>query len=198
MKRFEDDPEDLANQLETLKAQVAQLLAAAQQPASGGVSAADLERILLRTNQVAADAAQRAANPSNPTHPDISVYSYPEGDRARPRTFKCEMFWAGYDLGLDTTTAEEIELLNRAEPGLYPFRRTDKTMDVLTVTGERNAGGTLTKLLFTFPTKENLETLPGMDAMLRWAFHVQSAEERELATLRQQLEAMKAQAGVAA
>lgn len=177
--------EDLATQVATLQATVQALLT---QRASDRLGDEKLEAILVRVAQISADAQERAANPSNKTHPGMSAYSYPEGDRARPRPpFKCPMFWNGYDLTMDTTTAEEIELLNLAEPGEYDFLRTDKSRDRFAVAGERNPGGSLARLLFTFSTKENRETLPSMVEMLRHGFHVKSPEQLELEALRRKV-----------
>jgi hypothetical protein len=180
--------EDLATQVAALQATVQALLA----QKAGGIGEDKLEAILLRVAQMSADAQERAANPSNKTHPGMSVYSYPEGDRARPRPpFKCPMYWNGYDLTPDTTTAEEIELLNLAEPGIYRFLRTDKSPETLRVVGDRDPAGALSRLLFTFPTKENRDTLPSMAALLRDAFQIKSPEQLELEALRRQVAALQ-------
>jgi len=195
-----DDPldetagEDLATQVAALQATVQALLA----QKAGGLGEDKLEAILLRVAQMSAEAQERAANPSNKTHPGMSVYSYPEGDRARPRPpLKCPMFWNGYDLTPDTTTAEEIELLNVAEPGEYTFVRSDKSTDRFQVKGERSPSGAFARLEFTFPTRENRETLPSMVDMLRAGFHVKSPEQLELEALRRQVAALTP-AGVSA
>lgn len=175
-----DEGLTLQERLDALQEQVAALLAS-----KASTQNDDLEKILLSVAQMSADAHERAANPSNKTHPGISVFSHPEGDRARPRTpFKCEMFWVGYPLDLDTTTVEEIELLNLAEPGTYSFKRSDRSTETLTITGERAPDGRIEKLLFTFPVRENRETLPSMEDMLRSAFGVKTPEQRELDELR--------------
>lgn len=181
--------DDLAAQVSALQETVAALLA--QQKAVGGLTDERLELILNKVAETQAAAAERAANPSNKTHPGMSVYSYPEGDRARPRAFKCPMTWAGYPLDLDTTTAEEIELFNLAEPGTYTFRRTDGSLDELTVEGKRSPGGQIASLHFTFVVKERRDTLPSIVDMLRFAFRIKSPQEVELEQLRAQLEAMR-------
>jgi hypothetical protein len=178
-----DDTATLQEQLDALQGQVAALLAAKSTPAASDDER--LEKILLRVTQMSAEAHERAANPSNKTHPGISVFSYAEGDRARPRqALKCEMFWVGYPIDTDTTTAMEIEMLNQAEPGSYPFIRTDKSTDTLTISGERAPDGKIAKLLFTFPVQERRETLPSMEDMLRTAFGIKTPEQIELDTLR--------------
>lgn len=180
--------EDLATQVAALQATVEALLT----QKAGGLGDDKLEAILMRVAQMSAEAQERAANPSNKTHPGMSVYSYPEGDRARPRPpLKCPMFWNGYDLTPDTITAEEIELLNLAEPGDYTFVRTDKSTDRFAVNGERSPGGQLARLLFTFSTRENRDTLPSMADMLRAGFQIKSPEQLELEALRRQVAALQ-------
>lgn len=176
----DDDDLTMAEKFEALQEQVAALIAAKSTPDDDR-----LEKILLRVAQMSADAHERAANPSNKTHPGISVFSYPEGDRARPRPeLKCEMYWVGYPIDLDTTTAEELELLNLAEPGVYAFIRTDRSRDTLTINGDRTPDGRVAKMMFQFPVTENRETLPSMTDMLRTAFGVKSPEQLELDALR--------------
>jgi len=196
----ESDDLTMAEKLEAMQAQLEALIA----QKSGTPDDDRLEKILLRVAQMSADAHERAANPSNKTHPGISVFSYPEGDRARPRTeLKCEMFWVGYPIELDTTTVEEIDLLNMAEPGIYQFQRynhkaSSPSLDKLTVTGETDPNGTLTKLLFTFNTihHENRDT--PMTDILRTAFGVKSPEEVEIDALRAEVARLKAREAVGA
>lgn len=186
-----DEPDDLALQVAALQATVEALLKEKTQ--SGGISEEKLELILGRVAQMSADAAERAANPSNKSHPGISVYSYPEGDRARPRPdFKCLMFWAGYPMGTDTTTAEEIELLNQAVPGVFTITRTDGSPMQLTVEGTADAAGNLSRLEFVFATKENRETLPSLTGMLRQAYKIKTPEQLELERLRKEVEELRA------
>lgn len=196
---FEMEGEDLQAQIAALKATVDALLEAQTRPtASGGVLTEDrLETILLKVAKISAEAQERAANPSNKTHPGISVYSYAEGDRERPRpAFTCPMYWVGFPVDLDTTTAEEIELFNQARPGVFAFTRTDGRPEKLTVTGDQDAGGALTRLLFEFPVKEDRETLPSMAAILRQAYGIKTPEQIELDALR--AEVAKLRVGAAA
>lgn len=181
---------DLHDQVAALTAQVQALLA--QQTTSGGVSPQMLQELLTNVTQAQALAYERAANPSNKSHPGISVFSYPEGDVANPRPpFKCRMFWVGYELDYDTTEAEHIELLNQIAPGSYTFRRTDGSTDTLVVKGQFDALGGLGRLLFEFEVKERRNTLPSAIAMLRDALGLLSPQEAELADLRQKLEAAR-------
>jgi hypothetical protein len=195
----DDDQEDLQTQVLHLTAQVQMLLSAQRSGGGQGLSEDHLERMLARVAQISAEAQERAANPSNKTHPAISVFSFPEGDRARPRweimPFKCKMTWVGADLDYDNTRADELELLNLAEPGEYRFRRINGVLDTLTITADRAPSGAVDKLHFTFPTRENRDTLPSMADMLRSAFHVKSAEQQEIDALKAQLAAALATSG---
>lgn len=198
-KRDDDDEttgEDLATQVAALQEQVQALLKL--QVSGGGITDARLEQILNKVAATQAAAMEHAANPSNKTHPAISVFSYPEGDRARPRAFKCPMTWVGHPLDLDTTTAEEIELFNLAEPGLFTFLRTDKSTDTLTVEGERDPGGQLTKLHFRFKVHEGRDTLPSVPDMLRSAFRVKSPQELQLEAMQAEITALRAAQAVSA
>lgn len=67
-------------------------------------------------------------HPENVDHPGLSVYSYPEGNVARPKPdLKCKMFWVGYELKTDTLTPSELELLNRLQPGEFRVTKADGT-----------------------------------------------------------------------
>lgn len=141
------------------------------------------EDLLRKHAQINAEAmatatGQQAVRP----HPGISVFSYPEGDLARPRPdLKCKMFWVGHPLEDSTVTAEERELLNQAEPGIFPITKTDGSRILLTVTAERDGQHALTKLLFTFPCRgEHKHNLPSMTDMLREAYGRLSDEKTVL------------------
>lgn len=180
-----DEDDDLRDQIAALQAQVQSL--ATLKASTGGLDEAALERILARVALVSAEAQERAVNPSNRTHPGVSPFSYAEGDRAKPRALKCPMFWVGYDLDLDTTTAYEIELLNQAQPGTYQFQRTDGMVSQMTVTADRGPAGEISRLLFDFNTKEQKETLPSMVSMLQQAFGIKTPEQLEIERLRAKL-----------
>lgn len=201
------DPKDYVakkdDETATLKAQVAALAEQVQallatQRASGGITAEQLKDVMTEVVKVQAEAHSAAMREiaerdqrDDVNYPRISAFSYPEGDRKRPRPLlKCRMFWAGADIDWDTTTATELELLNAIEPGDFIFRRIGGAPENLTVTGERNASGKLTKLDFTFKTKEQRDTLPAMVSMLRDALGVKSPIEQEVEMLRAKLAAL--------
>lgn len=199
-----DETAELRAQLAEMRAQIASLATAKAQ--GGGITADQLKEVMSGLIQMQADAnlaAQREMAERDMrddlNYPKVSAFSYPEGDRARPRPpFKCRMFWNGYDLDWDTTTARELELLNVVEPGIFTFRRIGGAPETLTVTGERNARGEFSKLDFAFPAKEQRDTLPSMAVMLRDALGLKTAEQLEIEALRAKVEALTATATVAA
>jgi len=197
MKKTSEDTADLRAQIAALSSQV-QLLTQSQMQ-GGGITAGQLKDVLAELVKVQADAHLAAMREiaerdqrEDLNYPRISAYN-PLGDKAHPRDpFKCRMFWNGFDMDWDTTTAEEIRLLNLVEPGQYRFRRIDgRTWEQMTVTGERNATGALSKLEFFFPTKENRDTLPSMVSMLRDILGVQTPEQQEIARLKAELEKLR-------
>lgn len=200
-----DETAELRAQLATLAAQVDALTTARVQ--SGGITADQLEAVLSKLVTVQADAHSAAMREiaerdqrDDLNYPRISAYSYPEGDKKHPRDpFKCRIFWNGFDMDWDTTTAQEIELLNRVEPGDYTFRRVDgRTFEKIAVNGDRKADGTLSRLEFFFPTKENKDTLPSMVSMLRDILGVKTPEQERIAELERQIAQLVAKATVAA
>jgi hypothetical protein len=187
----ESDTQTMLAQLAALQQQVQAMQMA--QAASGGMTPAQLEAILLRVAEATAAAQERAANPSNKTHPAISAFSYPEGDVARPKPpFKCEMFWVGFPLEIEMLTPEEVILFNLAVPGEFQFARIGDQPGIksgkLTITGTTAADGKLARLEFIFPCRgDEKNLLPGMVSMLRDAVGLptKAAElEAEVAMLR--------------
>lgn len=188
-RQMKDDDDDLRGQIAALQATVKML---AEQKSGGQMDESRLEAMFTRVGTMIAEAQERAANPSNKIHPGISVYSYPEGDVKRPRPdFKCEMYWLGYPAGLDNTTAEEMELMNQAEPGDYNFRRTDGGLEKFVVTAHRDAGGKPTRLLFSIPDYSNRAAWPDNPTILRQALRIKSPQELELEKLRAEVEALR-------
>ncbi len=152
------------------------------------------DETLQKRAQYEAEAHARLTHRENEHHPGKSVYSYPEGDVARPKpALKCKMYQCGYDLSPDTITPEEIDLLNQLTIGVFTFKRTDGTTEKLTVTGELDPQGQPARLLINYPCKGELRhNLPPLTDMLRHALGLQSVEQTALAALRAELEALKA------
>src|ERR1051326_2860242 len=56
-----------------------------------------LEQILLKTAEVSAQSMKTAMKPENDQHPGHSVFSYPEGDKAKPRpVIPHQFFWNNF------------------------------------------------------------------------------------------------------
>lgn len=188
----DDDQDDLRTQLAEMQAQMQTLLAA--KTSSGGLSAEQIEAMMIRVAQISAEAQERAANPSNRQSLGKSPFSYPEGDAKRPRAFKYPMLQCGYEMELDTTSAEEIELMNAAEPGNYTFTRLDGTTDTLSVIADRAPDGSINKLHFNFNAKDRRESIPSpWRVLLRDALRIPTPEQQELAKLKAELQALKSQ-----
>jgi hypothetical protein len=134
---------------------LALLLERLNQPSTGGMTAEQLAEILHATGLSTANAMQKALKPENAFHPGVSVYSYPEGDRDRPRpALRCAMSWVGHPIDSGNEGNEhwyELELLNQMEPGAYTVHKTDQSEVQLTVTGIKAPDGTLERMDFTFP-----------------------------------------------
>lgn len=191
-KEIDTDTQTLQEQVAALSAQVQAMTSVAAK--SGGIDADTLEAMLSRVATMTAAAQDRMLHPDNREHPGISAYSYPEGDLKRPRPdLKIPMTWVGYPLTTDTLTWQEIDLLNRAEPGEYRFTRTDKTTDTLTIRADRDSLGGVTKLHVVFLTSERKDTLPSMVDMLRDAFAIPTPEQEEIAKLKAELARLKTQ-----
>lgn len=203
-KETVSETQDLQAQVHALQATVEMLTSAMRQGSGGGITAEQLRDVMKEVVTVQADAHKAAMKEiaerdqrDDLNYPRKSVFSYPEGDKARPRPeLKCPMLWVGGAIDYDTTTASEIEYLNQYEPGDYTFKRTDGvTTEKLTVTGERTAAGKVSKLSFAFPTKEQRDTLPTMVSILRDGLGIKSPMEDQIARLLAKVAALEAQSG---
>jgi hypothetical protein len=152
MPRHEDSSEIPSSApLALTQDQFTALLAAVTQPANAGLDAAKLREILLETSQVSAQAMKRAMKPENDTHPGKSVYSYPEGDAAKPRpVLPHELYWQGFPVHQYPETQHwlELELLARLQPGEYfVSKANNEGAHKISVRGERDATSKLTKIV---------------------------------------------------
>jgi hypothetical protein len=111
---------------------------------------------------------RKALNPINPIHPGISAYSYPEGDRARPKPhLVCDQFYENNaPLREDQLSPEEIESYNRVANAI------PKPGDRLLawdgrLKAERTDNGR--RVMITFPTKsvDDLNRANGVSILFR-------------------------------
>lgn len=157
--------------------QFAELLQMVGQASGSGVTAETLRTILREVSQISATSMRKALKPENPQAPDISVYSYPEGELAKPRPkLRCDITWGGAPLRdlAHTLTAREIDLLNQIEPGVYRVTRTDGQTVELAVTGTRGATGAWETLTAVFPvTRQDKDFIPPLPV---WLYQITHAD----------------------
>lgn len=125
-------------------------------PAPSGFDPAQLAEILKATGLSTAQAMQQALKPENAFHPGVSCYSYPEGDRDKPRpALRCAMTWVGAVIDPETEHWYELELLNQIQPGEYRVTNADMSQTTLTVRPEMDSTtGKLDKLHLSFPVRD--------------------------------------------
>ena len=117
-----------------------------------------------------AKAHQKLAKPENATHPGISVYSRPGGERDNPKPpFQAKhVKWAGTDVPHGTSTADEVDLLNALTPGVYQCTKSDDTKFAVTVVLEKNpATGEAERLEVQWNAKVHGSNVRSLRAMCR-------------------------------
>lgn len=135
--------------------QIAQTLAKVQAQAS---QSADTGGMLDKMTATLAELATRS-RPENPETAAISAYSYPEGDKAHPKApLKCDMYWVGYPMTIETLRPDEVDALNRLEPGDYFVTKGNGIRIPFTVAGKRKQNGDLSELWISFPCKDDQKT----------------------------------------
>src|SRR5688572_27831468 len=104
-KRDTDDVVTQSDFLSAMKALIDSMKSAS--PADAERTALEAERLMLERERITREM------PENKQAPGVSVFSYPEGDLKHPKPdLKCAMYWAGYELTLETLTPTEVDLLN--------------------------------------------------------------------------------------
>ncbi len=118
--------------------------------------------------EASARAHQQLNKKENDFCPEKSVYSYPEGDRERPRPeMRCDTYWCGDKVEEKSLhTVLERELMNRVSPGSYLCSRPDGSTIKVDVIGTYDHKKELTKVEFTFPVERNMQ-VPSMTTWLR-------------------------------
>lgn len=105
---------------------------AALTQSGGGITEAQLDRLLEKTAGTTADAFRQALIPENKIHPAVSAFSYPEGDLKRPKpTLAIEVIYCGYRQRADNLTPEEVIACNALADGqVYEARNGNWTARV--------------------------------------------------------------------
>ena len=134
-----------------------------------------LEDILTRTAQVSATSMQRALKPENQDHPGVSVFSYPEGDKARPRpTLPFRFFYNNFPVHKfpETHHWRELELASQLEPGTFTVLRKDGSPMQVEVTADRDPKGVITEIKVAFSVaREHKDHIPAMSVVLYQLAH---------------------------
>lgn len=105
-----------------------------------------------------AKAMQKAMRPENETHPGVSAFSYPEGDRAKPKPALPFAFsYNGYPVSKfpETQHWRELELMAQVTPGTYTVLRKDGSVMTVEVSAEKDANGAITALDLHFPVSRD-------------------------------------------
>lgn len=164
------------------------VLSLAQRQARQRVDAA------TETQAATAKAMQKAMRPENETHPGISAFSYPEGDRARPRvTLPFEFFLNGYPCHKfpETEHWRELELMAQVKPGVFTVLRRDGSLMKVDVEGTKDANGTVTRIEVKFPiTREERWLVPPKIVLLHQLVH-QDADNLQALFLESMTEYMR-------
>jgi len=136
-----------------------------------GITKDDLAAILEANSK----GMQKAMKPENETHPGKSVFSYPEGEVARPKgDLPFQFFYNGYPCHKfpETETWREWELMREVTPGQYTVIRKDGSVMAVTVEGDRDANGNLTALRVIFPiSREEKWLVPPKQVVLYQLIH---------------------------
>lgn len=86
----------------------------AEKSVQAGLSAEQFEAVLERVGEKNAVAMHRALIPENPYHPEISAFSYPEGDRERPKPkLRVPTYFCFIEEREDRLTPAEIDGYNK-------------------------------------------------------------------------------------
>lgn len=171
------------------------LIAALTASKAEGITKEDLQQILEANSK----GIQKAMKPENEFHPGKSVFSYPEGDIARPKgDLPFAFFYNGYPSHMfpETETAREWELMKQVTPGEYTVVCKDGSLMAVTVKGETDASLKLTKLDVHFAvTRETKSIVPPKSVVLYQLVYPDNPRQRFLEAM---TEYLTAQMGAAA
>lgn len=149
-----------------------------------------LKTLLLETNRT----ARKEAKPENETHPGKSVFSYPEGDVARPKpTLDYPFFYNSYPCHKfpETEHWRELELMRQVQPGEYTVMRKDFSLMKVTVTGERDADSKLTAVRVEFPvSREEKALVPPKHVVLYQLVYPDNPRKRFMEAMQEYVQIM--------
>lgn len=128
----------------------------------------DTLKEILATN---ASNFQKAMKPENDTHPGRSAFSHPDGDVKHPKpALPFEVFYNAYPVHKfpETETWREWELYSQVKPGEFTVIRKDASVMNVTVHGEKDATGKLTKIRIEHPILREEKNLVPPKTVLLW------------------------------
>lgn len=147
------DMAGLLTQMAQMQQETARLLLEMKQSGSSA-NAGVIETLLAQQEQLLVK-----TRPENAEHPGISVYSYPEGEKARPKAdLKCKFIWCGQEESKEQLTPEEIDLRNQLEPGEYKVTKANGNQITFRVTGKKTDAGKLEQLDVWYPCRNEHKT----------------------------------------
>jgi hypothetical protein len=174
--------------------QLLAVLAANKSEPGAGIDIQALKTVLEGTAQMSAVSMRKAMKPENEVHPAKSVFSYPEGDVAKPRpTLPYEFYLNAYPVHKfpETQHWRELELMGQVEPGIYTVMRKDFTPMQVTVSGERDVNQKLTRISVEFPiTREERGLVPPQVVLLYQLVYPDNPQRRFVEAMQEYLQMM--------
>lgn len=170
-------PEVAPDQSVTLTfAQLKELLGEKQ---SNSLTPDVLAEIMGKTAEMSAEAMRRSLKPENTHAPGISVFSYPEGDRDKPKpTLPFELYWIGsYPVHKDESahTWYELEAFATLKPGTFTCSKVDGAGTVrVEIKGEYGPEGEIAKLTVSVPLDRDSRT--NIPSSYIWCYQIQHAD----------------------
>lgn len=138
-------------------------VAALEALAKAGQGSMTREEFIEASAEAQARANKKVLRPENDITPEISAFSYPEGDTARPKPkLQKEIYWIGYRLREEELRPIEIDLFNRLQPGHYHGKQ-------WIVRGNDDDTGHVRSLKIEFPNQsldDRMELPASMESML--------------------------------
>jgi hypothetical protein len=145
---------------------------------ANGITPEVLAAIMTKTAETTAEAMRKSLKPENPHAPEVSVFSYPEGERARPKPqLPFELLWSGFPVHKESSVVTwwEMEQYAQLKPGEYICSRQDLSPIKVTVAATYAADGqTISRLTVSFPADRDLRVT--MPSPFVWAYQMNHAD----------------------